>query len=309
MSITTIARQAQKVRVGEVIAKLAEDTYFMRVDNRVTQVPSSEPMNLDTMKLPAEVQQTVDVTTPVENNHTTPTAQGTQLEDPPRAATARAVPAVAVAALVAVTATAEAAEAEAHHTARVEELVAAAIVEAEATRAAMSPATHVAAMMPATKLRRFVAKRLLKQTTTMTSPPFPLDFVTCSFRRNSSLSGSPSTTRSKTQFSGLGVMPCALKTLVKTMTRSASTSEGPIRRTREGGSEWEPIKILLEGDENSNKTNAASNTRLRLTTKVGQTHVATGVPLDLGTNTQPSDPRNATEKPNLKSTDPHRSDR
>jgi hypothetical protein len=77
----------------------------------------------------------------------------------------------------------------------------------------------------------------------------------------------------------------------------------------ERGSEWEPIKILLEGDENSNKTNAASNTSLRLTTKVGQAHVATGVPLDLGTNTQPSDPRNAAEKPNLESTDPHRSDR
>jgi hypothetical protein len=56
--------------------------------------------------------------------------------------------------------------------------------------------------------------------------------------------------------------------------------EGPIRRTREGGSEWEPIKILLEGDENSNKMNTASNTRLRLTTQVGQAHVATGVPLD-----------------------------
>jgi hypothetical protein len=27
------------MRAGEVIAKLAEDTYFMRVDNRVTQVP------------------------------------------------------------------------------------------------------------------------------------------------------------------------------------------------------------------------------------------------------------------------------
>jgi hypothetical protein len=27
------------MRVGEVIAKLAEDTYFMRIDNRVTQVP------------------------------------------------------------------------------------------------------------------------------------------------------------------------------------------------------------------------------------------------------------------------------
>jgi hypothetical protein len=29
-----------------------------------------------------------------------------------------------------------------------------------------------------------------------------------------------------------------------------------------GGSEWEPIKILLEGDENSNKVNTASNTCL-----------------------------------------------
>jgi hypothetical protein len=86
--------------------------------------------------------------------------------------------------------------------------------------------------------------------------------------------------------------------------------EGPIRRTREGGgSEWEPIKILLEGDGNSNKMNTASDTRLRLTTKVGQAHVATGVPLDLGTNTPPSDPRNAAEKPNLESTDSHRSDR
>jgi hypothetical protein len=28
------------------------------------------------------------------------------------------------------------------------------------------------------------------------------------------------------------------------------------------GSEWEPIKILLEGDGNSNKTNTASNKRL-----------------------------------------------
>jgi hypothetical protein len=59
----------------------------------------------------------------------------------------------------------------------------------------------------------------------------------------------------------------------------------------EGGSEWEPIKILLEGAKNSNKMNTASNTRLRLTTQIGRAHVATGVPLDLGTNTQPSDPR------------------
>jgi hypothetical protein len=31
-----------------------------------------------------------------------------------------------------------------------------------------------------------------------------------------------------------------------------------------GGSEWEPIKILLEGDRGSNKLNTTSNTRLRL---------------------------------------------
>jgi hypothetical protein len=43
-----------------------------------------------------------------------------------------------------------------------------------------------------------------------------------------------------------------------------------------GGSEWVPIKILLEGDGNSNKMNTASNTRLRLTTQIGQAHVATG---------------------------------
>jgi hypothetical protein len=39
MSITMIAHQAQGMRAGEVIAKLVEDAYFMRVDNRVTQVP------------------------------------------------------------------------------------------------------------------------------------------------------------------------------------------------------------------------------------------------------------------------------
>jgi hypothetical protein len=89
-------------------------------------------------------------------------------------------------------------------------------------------------------------------------------------------------------------------------------AEGPIRRTREGGSEWEPIKILLEGDGDSNKTNSASNTRLRLTTQVGQAHVGTGVPLDLGTNKQPSDPKHTnTHSGNLHGLLPvlHRSDR
>jgi hypothetical protein len=43
--------------VGEVIAKLAEDAYFMRVDNRVTQVPpvrNRQPNNEATSHSPAD---------------------------------------------------------------------------------------------------------------------------------------------------------------------------------------------------------------------------------------------------------------
>jgi hypothetical protein len=39
----------------------------------------------------------------------------------------------------------------------------------------------------------------------------------------------------------------------------------------------------------------ASNTRLRLTTQVGQAHAATEVLLDLGTNSQPNRPENTAE--------------
>jgi hypothetical protein len=71
-------------------------------------------------------------------------------------------------------------------------------------------------------------------------------------------------------------------------------------------------KIILEGDGDSNKMNTASNTRLRLTTQVGQAHVATEVPLDLGTNKQPSKPKHTnTHGGNLHGLLPvlHRSDR
>jgi hypothetical protein len=56
-----------------------------------------------------------------------------------------------------------------------------------------------------------------------------------------------------------------------------------------GGSEWEPIKILLEGDWNSNKMNSLGRTpkitRSTLLPSVCQNHVATRVLLVLGTNT------------------------
>jgi hypothetical protein len=193
-----IARQAQGVRAGEVIAKLAEDTYFMRVNNRVTQVPplrTHEPRHHE-----ATSRRLADGGRNCSYNHRTPTAPGPQLEDPPRVAIVQAALAEAAAALIA-------AMAAAHHTVLAGELVVAAIVEAEATQTTTSPASHTMATTPATELKRFVAKRLLKKVTATTSPPSPLDFATCFSQRNSSLSRSPSTTRSKTQFSGLGAMP------------------------------------------------------------------------------------------------------
>jgi hypothetical protein len=68
MSITTIAQQAQGVHAGEVITKLAEDPYFMRVDNRVTQVPPSELMKSDNTKQLVAARQTADATMSMENN-------------------------------------------------------------------------------------------------------------------------------------------------------------------------------------------------------------------------------------------------
>jgi hypothetical protein len=76
MSITKIARQAKGIRVGKVIAKLAEDAYFMRVNNRVTQVPPSELVIPGTTKLLVVVQWMADTTAPKENNNRTPTAPG-----------------------------------------------------------------------------------------------------------------------------------------------------------------------------------------------------------------------------------------
>jgi hypothetical protein len=58
--------------------------------------------------------------------------------------------------------------------------------------------------------------------------------------------------------------------------------------------------------------NTTSNTRLRLTTRVGQVHAATEVLLDLGTNKQPSEPKHTnTHSKNLHDLLPvlHQSDR
>jgi hypothetical protein len=128
--MSTIARQAQGIRAGEVIAKLAEDAYFMRVDNRVTQVPPPKLGNTRTMK-PQVAAQLMD-TTVLENSHRTPTVLGHQLEDLLRVATALAVP-VPVAALIMVMLVAEVAASGAPHMGLEGEPVVEVIAEAEAT--------------------------------------------------------------------------------------------------------------------------------------------------------------------------------
>jgi hypothetical protein len=64
MSITTIARLAQGMCAGEVIAKLAEDAYFMKVDNRVAQVPPIRTCQPKTAKPQVAVWLTTDAIVP-----------------------------------------------------------------------------------------------------------------------------------------------------------------------------------------------------------------------------------------------------
>jgi hypothetical protein len=73
VSNTTIAWQAQGIHAGEVIAKLTENAYFMRVDNRVTEVPPPrlELMKPDITKLLVTTRQTTDATVTMENKNQT----------------------------------------------------------------------------------------------------------------------------------------------------------------------------------------------------------------------------------------------
>jgi hypothetical protein len=171
--------------MGEVITKLAEDAYFMRVDNRVTQVPPSELANPTTMKPQVAVQRTMNATAPEENYRRTPTVLGHQLVDLLRAATVPTAPMVAAALLLTVMLAAEVAAAGAPHTVLAGEPVAEAITEAEAAQADTSLVPHAAAMMPAVELNKYDARSPPRQATMTASPPSPLGFTICFSQRNS----------------------------------------------------------------------------------------------------------------------------
>jgi hypothetical protein len=183
-----------------------------------------------------------------ESYRLTPTVLGHRPMDLLMVATVLAAPAVtAISSLTAIL-VAEAATAGAPRTGLVGELGAEATAAAEATRTAMPPMYHAAASTPAQKSKNYDAKSPPRQATTTASPPSPHGFAIYFSRRNSNHWGSPSTTRSKIQYSGSDATPSLSKTLVAIMTQSASTFP----------SAW--IKLRLHGSSHSRSTRSTSGT-------------------------------------------------
>jgi hypothetical protein len=252
MSITTIAHQAQGMCAGEVIAMLAEDVYFMRVDNRVTQVPplrTREPDNHEaTSRSPADNgRNRTRGELPQNPNRTRASAGG-----PSWVLIVPAAPAIVTALLIMVMPTAEAAAVRAPHTGLAGEPVAKAIAEAEATQTATSLVPHTVDMMPTAELKQYDARSPPRKAKMTASPPSLLDFAICFSQRNSSIWGSLSRTRSKTQSNGSGATPSQSKMLAATMIQSASTSP----------SVW--TKLHLHGSSRSRSTRSTSWTSSRI---------------------------------------------
>jgi hypothetical protein len=151
MSITVIARQAQGICAGEVIAKLAEDAYFMRVGNRVTQPP---PPGTATTKLQAAAR-TSAVTVLEPSYRLSPTVLKQTPTDPLKLATAPQLLAAIARSSPIATLAAAAATAEAPTTVPTGGPVAKVIAAAEATRTATTPEPHKAAMTPTRRLKNY----------------------------------------------------------------------------------------------------------------------------------------------------------
>jgi hypothetical protein len=149
MSITTIARQAQGMRAGQVIVKLAEDAYFMRVDNRVAQPPPARNRDNEATSRSVDLGRTrTRGELSAQPNRTRANASG-----PSQAATAPQLLAAIVRSSPTATLAAEAATAEAPTMGPTGGPVAEAIAAAEATRTAMPLEPHRAALTPARRLK------------------------------------------------------------------------------------------------------------------------------------------------------------
>jgi hypothetical protein len=154
MSITAIARQAQGIRAREVIAKLAEDAYFMRVDNRVNQPP---PLGTATTKLQVAAR-TSAVIVLEPSCQLNPTVLVQTPADPHKLATALQLLLAVVRSSPTTTLAAEAATSEVPTTAPTGGPVAEAIAAVEATRTATPPEPHRVATTPARRLKNCVRR-------------------------------------------------------------------------------------------------------------------------------------------------------
>jgi hypothetical protein len=171
MSITTIARQAQGMRAGEVIAKLAEDAYFMRVDNRVTQVPPPPSGTASKTTKPLVAVRT-SVATVLEGSYRpTPTVPRHRPVDRLTVPTASAAPPATVRSSLTVILAVEAVTAGAPTMGLAGEPGVEATAAAEATRTATPLALHVAASTPARRSNNFGARSPPRRATAMASPP------------------------------------------------------------------------------------------------------------------------------------------
>jgi hypothetical protein len=159
------------------------------------------------MKPQVAVQRTTDATVLEENYRRTPTALGHELVDLLRAATVPAALVVVATLLLMVVLVAEAAAAGARLTGLAGEPVAEAIAEAEGMQTAMSLVPHAVATTPAAELKKYDARSPPRQARTTASRPSLLGFAIYFSQKTSSLWGSPSTMRSKTQSNGLDAMP------------------------------------------------------------------------------------------------------
>jgi hypothetical protein len=137
----------------------------------------------------------------------TPTVPGHRPMDPLMVAIAPAAPSATVRSSLTVILAAEAVTAGAPTMGLAGEPGAEATAAAEATRTATPPELHVAASTPSRRSKNFGARSPPRQATTMASPPSLHGFATYFSQRNSSLWGSPSTTRSRIQCSAQMLRP------------------------------------------------------------------------------------------------------
>jgi hypothetical protein len=137
------------MRAGQVIAKLAEDAYFMRVDNRVAQPPPA--WNHDNEATSRSADSAVTVLEP--RYRPNPTVLAQTSEDPLKLATAPQLLAAIVRLSPIASLVAEAMTAEAPTMGPTGGTVVEAIAAAKATRTATPPEPHRAASTPARRLK------------------------------------------------------------------------------------------------------------------------------------------------------------